>query len=524
VTEQLQLDGRILSFDEDKREVEVFLLPWDTDVEQSTGVHRFERGSFKDLDPARFRFRQRHQDPPTGKGIALTEEDDGPHMRFKVSNTRAGDEQLALIRDGVEDGVSVAFDTSDHRKERLTDGRTRYTHTGFSKARALEVSTTWMPAYPQARVLAVMEASQVAEDQAPVEASEPEPQVIDAALKAMESAMQERFDALQDRIAMQGLKVPDAVKKDQERMIAFGADVLRDKEAHHALLQAFEVDEVISSDNLGVIPEMRSSTVIGIIDSSRPFLSSTTREPLPPAGETWKFPKITQRPEVGLQTAEKDELASQLTTITSVDFPMATYGGVGDLSLQLIRRSSPSFLNLWLSLLGEQYAVVTDNAAVDDLLSESAVVEGTGTFDPESPSFGEAFSNGATAALGRPGLLPNRIWMSTAAMVAFIDAKSPTGGGGVPLYPGMAGINGLTSGGPAGPNGFNMVPVWVPALDDESVDIIIGPSQGFRWTEDGPLQLSADIPSKYGRDVGLAGSIWFAPIYPAAFTTYALGS
>jgi hypothetical protein len=441
-------------------------------------------------------------------------------MRFKVSRTQAGDEQLALIRDEVETGVSVGFDSSDHRKETLKDGRTRYTHFGFSKARQLEVSTTWKPAFPQARVLAVMEAQTVAEDQAPVEAPQPEPQgVTPADFAALQAGMQEKFEALQDRIAQNGLTMPDSLKAEVERQVAFGADLM-DPEVQ----QAFAVDDVISSDNLGVIPEMRSSQIIGIIDASRPFLSATTREALPPAGEVWKYPKITQRPEVGKQTTEKTELASQKTVIGSVSFNMNTYGGVGDLSLQLIKRSSPDFLNLWTSLLAEQYAIVTDDAAVGALLAEAAVVEGTGTFDPENPSFGEAFSNGAAAALNRPGLLPNRIFMSTAALVAFIDAKSPTGGGGTPLYPGLAGIAGMTGSGGAGPAGFTMQPVWVPALDDETPDIIIGPSQGFRWTEDGTYTLTADVPEKAGRDVGLVGMIWFAPVYPAAFTTYVLAS
>jgi phage head maturation protease len=521
MSEQLQLDGRILSFDEEKREVEVFLLPWDTDVEQASGIHRFQRGAFKGLDPKRFVFRSRHQDPPTGRGFYLSEEEDGPHLRMRVSKTLAGDEQLTLIRDGVEDGVSVGFDTSDYKEERLKDGRTRYTHIGFEKARSLEVSTTWKPAYPQARVLSVMEAQTVAEETEQVpEATSSEPQVTREMVQAFESRIAERFEALQDRMAAQSLTVPDSLKLDVERQVAFGADMLKDD-----VLKAFDLDEVVSSDNLGVIPEMRSSTIIGVIDASRPFLESTTREPVPPAGETWKFPKITQRPEVGKQTAEKDEVASQKTTITAVDFDMETYAGAGDLSIQLIKRSSPSFLELWTRLLGEQYGIVTDNAGVDALLAETAVVEGTGDFDPSAPSFGESFSNAAAAAGSRPVLLPNRIWLSTAALVAFINAKSPAGGGGTPLYPGLASISGVQAGGGgAGPAGFNMQPVWVPALDDEAVDLIIGPSSGFHWTEDGTYTLTADIPSKAGRDVGLVGMIWFAPIYPAAFTTYVLAS
>lgn len=522
MTEELQLEGRITSFDEDKREVTVFLLPWNTDVEQASGVHRFERGAFKDIDPKRIRFRQRHQDPPTGKGLELMDEEDGQYARFGISKTQAGDEQLTLIRDGVEDGISVAFDTSDYRKDRLTDGRTRYTHFGFSKAKQLEASTTWKPAFATARVTGFMEATVAEAEQVPAEATTPPAEVTPEMVSAIEARILEKFEAMQDRMAAQSLVMPDSMKKESEafhQRVALGKDLLALPEA----LTAFAIDDGISSDNLGVIPEMRSSQLIGIINSSRPFLESTTREPVPPAGETWKFPKITQRPEVGLQATEKSEVASQKTTITSVDFPMATYAGAGDLSIQLIKRSSPDYLRLYEQLLGEQYAIVTDNAAVDDLLSEAAVVEG-GTFDPASPSFGEAFQNAATAAGSRPGLLPNRIWLSTAALVAFMDAKTPTGGGGTPLYPGLAGIAGMTGGGGAGPAGFSMQPVWVPALDDEAVDLIIGPSGGFHWTEDGTYLLTADVPDKAGRDVGLVGMIWFAPIYPAAFTSYTLAS
>ena len=120
-------------------------------------------------------------------------------------------------------------------------------------------------------------------------------------------------------------------------------------------------------------------------------------------------------------------------------------------------------------------------------------------------------------------MAPDRIFLSTAAIAAFIDAVEPSGGGGRPLYPGLAGIAGLGGQGSL-PGGFTLQPVWVPALDDEAVDILVGPSRAFAWAEDGTYTLEADVPSKFGRDIGLAGMIWYAPLYPAAFTSYTLAS
>jgi hypothetical protein len=287
-------------------------------------------------------------------------------------------------------------------------------------------------------------------------------------------------------------------------------------------LQIRELADVITTGNEGVVPDAFVNEMLGLIDIGRPFLNNTRRLTTPSAGTRLLLPRVTQRPIVGLQESEKDELASQATVIDTVDYPMLTVGGAADISMQLLKRSSPEFRALWLQLLGQAYAQDTENRAIDALLAEAAVVEG-GALDVETPQLGGAFTNAATAT-GRT-MVPDRIFLSTAAVAKFMNAVEPAGGGGRLMYPGIANISGLRDGDGQGfEGGFNLRPVWTPELDDETPDVIVGPSQAFAWAEDGTYTLEADVPSKFGRDIGLAGMIWYAPLYPAAFTSYTLAA
>lgn len=507
--------GEIQSFDEDKREITAQVLPWNKDARTERGYERFAKGSFDGIDPGRFVFRQRHQDPPTGRGIALEETDTHLLMTFKVAKTVQGDEQLTLAKEGIETGVSVGFEDGKVSRSKADDGLTRYTHERVSEQGMLEVSTTYIPAFmEESRVLQIREKADVTEEQdapateaatAPVT---PQLTFTPEVLQEFEHKVMDKIDKLDEKVAavMLGAPSPDGNTKAQlKRTIQ---------------LQIREVADVVTTGNEGVVPDAMSSTVLGRIEAGRNFLNGVTQVAAPPSGLNLLYPKITQRPIVDTQESEKAELASQATIITSVDFPMITIGGVGDLSMQLIKRSSPDFLQLWLNLLGDAYAVDSDDKALDALLAEAAVVEG-GEFDPAAPALGEAFTNAVTAT-GRT-MAPDRMFLSTAAIAAFMDATEPSGGGGRPLYPGIANISGLDQGTDF-PGKITLRPIWTPALDDEAIDILVGPSGAFVWAEDGTYTLQADVPSKFGRDIGLAGMIWYAPLYPAAFTSYTLAS
>jgi HK97 family phage prohead protease len=555
---EAQVSVRSLS----KRELDVSIAPFGQTIETENGPEEIELGAFRGVDPSKVLLMGLEHEVhlglsqngkvipvrrPVGKALSIEERADGAYATFRVAKTASGDEILALADEGVIGGVSVEMGPNMRARSEKRNGR-RHSVVEFADLRA--VSPTYNPAYAEARVLAVRsqkEDAPVAEDKAPANGAPDEKAAVTAgSTKDLEAAIASAFDKfgeVQARSSTDALvvqeKILDRLEKVEEQSRAsfqipsapaearptdFGPGewmniVLRSltgDQVSQAELQARVAADLVTADNLGVIPDMFTGDVRETIDTSRPFLESTRQLNIPRAGMQLNVPVLATRPTTGVQSSEKAELASTETSITRASFDPTTIGGYGDISIQLLKRSDPSYLELYLDLLAEAYGIDADNEAVDALLAEVAVNEG-GTLDAEDASFGAAWAN-AVAVSRR--LTPDRIWLSSAAVAAFIDAKA--NGTNQPLYSNLAGN--FTAAGGAGGTISGMRPVHVPALDDEAVDVIVGPSRGYAWAEDGTYTLQVDVPARAGRDVGLVGMLWFAPLYPAAFTTYTLAS
>lgn len=522
---------------EEERIVSVRLVRWGELGSVADGWESFERGAFAGTRAEDVFLRLDHQDPAVARGVAgsLEERADGAYMDFgPVARTARGDETLGLLRDGIYRGVSVGFEpvAGGTRVSRHTDGRR---HSVRTRVNLHEVGATWRPVFSGAGVTSLrsrgdtmLETTQPAGTEAPAPIPVPPENVgrVQLSDDALDRLMA-RIEAMEERSRRDGMAPPPALRSDH-------ADVTLGQWAHMAArslngdripeLELRALAEIVTTTNMGVVPDAFRAELLGPISQARPFLESTRGIPAPPAGTRIVVPRLVTRPEVDVQAAEKDELKSTNTAIDTVDFGMVTVGGAGNLSLQLVLRSSPEFLDLYVRLLGEAYAGKADRLGLQELID--AGIEDGGTFDPESPSFGAAYAN-STAATNRP---PNRIWMSSAAYAAFVDAKEPTGGGGRPLYPGLAVIGGVSAGGPGGPDQMTLRPVICPQLDaikaatPTAPDLIVGPDMGYAWAEDGTHTLQADNPGQAGRDVALVGMLWFMPLYPAAFTGYDLAA
>jgi HK97 family phage prohead protease/HK97 family phage major capsid protein len=532
------VDPQLEVRDEGNRELGLFIVPWDTVIDTNLGPEMFQRGAFKDVDPREVRLRMDHSDPPTGRGLSLDERADGAHMAFRVSKTTRGNDQIELAKDGTSVGASVGFsEVVGGTVIEQRNGRRVRVH---RKVDLREVSTTWRPAYERAAVMYVrsqdppVEAlageAPMAESAAPEtngatpEAPAPVPvqfdtEALNAALSAsVTSAFNpviDRISALEERSRAQ-FKIPDG---EPEKHKASRGEWLRtvlgmmsgERISQHDL-QTRDLAELITTDNIGVVPDAFSTELIGVIDPRRPFMQTTRKLNTPASGMSLTMPKIVTRPTVGQQVAEKDQLTSTATNVTTVTFDAVSKGGAGDISLQLLKRSDPSFLGLYLELLAEAYAQESEQEAVESLLA-SGTISG-GAMDPEALVLASAWQ-GTFDAIRRP---PDTIWLSSAAVGAFLDAKAD--GSNAPLY-GQITSN-FSAGGGVGGTISGLRAVHVPALDATDSDVVIGPSTGFAWAEDGTYTLQVDVPAKAGRDVAIIGMLWFAPLYPAAFTVYSV--
>ncbi len=433
---------------------------------------------------------------PIGKLIEWSQDESGITASFKIAKTTAGNDALEEAATGLRSdfSVGVKVDAWDNKDGVMA----------ISASKLIEVSLVTEGAIPGAEVekVAAAETQGTAASE-----STPEPQI-----EAVEAAKSEVTAATTRPVFYTNPRVNLDVTAGQVAMAQIHAS--RGDADARDLIAALQVATV--SENTGMVPPNYLKDVIGVIDASRPFIDSIERAALPASGMKVFTPKLGTKASVAV-TAEGAEFASTDTTVTFQEDTVVKFAGAGILDVELLDRSDPGFLDLYLRELAESYAIKTDAYAAQ-IAAQNATQSSAATI------YG-SIAKGIADSFGVMRSTPNRLLVANTGGEDGIDFAGLLGavdGSGRPLYAAAApsNANGLiTQGSTAGSvAGLGLVVDANYTGDDANAKhALVYPSNAMRFHESNKIELRANVVANGQVEIGLYAYVCVVNRYPAAF-------
>jgi HK97 family phage prohead protease len=504
----LYLEASSIECSEERREISGKIVPMGTGEIGHTnlGDYTFAANSIEIADPSKIKLLSQHDlKKPIGRMTAAEVRADGIYATFKLSRSSGGNDALIMAQEGLVTGLSIGAEIIASKPSK--DG-----YTVVSSARLKEVSLVTVPAFAGAEVLEI-----AAEEVIPVEENpqtESETVVEDTTVEAtpVEAAAVEAARPTITAMAYSTPRLNLNITAGEYAKAQLNAS--RGDADARELVAALSVATV--AENTGMVPPTYLRDVIGIIDSSRPFIDSIERAALPASGMKIFTPKLGVQAAVDL-TAEGAEFASADTTVTFQEDNVVKFAGAGVLDLELVDRSDPSFLDLYLRELAASYAQKTDQYA--------AKIAADGSSDSSSSTIYKAIAKSIADSFGVMRQTPNNLLVATSGGNDNVDFASLLGevdNTGRPLYAAAAPMNAnglITQGSTNGTvAGLNLVvdPNYTGGTSNIKVGLVY-PTMAMRFHESGTLQIRTNVVSNGQLEIGIYGYVAVVNRYPAAF-------
>ena len=447
---------------------------------------------------------------PIGKLTSYEVTDLGIEASFRIAGTIAGDDSLLEAAEGLRDGFSVGIKLNEWEN---VDGAMV-----ISSSQMIETSLVTDPAIDSARVTEVAAAeTEVSESND----SDIKPEGEDLVSETVsESVTTEAVEAAKSEVTVSA-SAPVMYSSPRVNLNVTAGQVAKaqlaasrgDSDARD-LIAALQVATV--AENTGMVPPNYLRDVIGIIDNSRPFISSIETAPLPAAGMKIFTPKLGAQATVAL-TAEGAEFSSTDTAVTFQEDTVVKFAGAGRLDVELVDRSDPSFLDLYIRELAASYAQKTDAYA--------AQIAAQNATQSSSSTIYKAIALGIADSFGVMRMTPNRLLVANTGGEDGIDFSGLLGAvdsTGRPLFAAAAPQNangliaqGSTSGTVAGLN--LVVDPNYTGDDANAKHALVYPSNAMRFHESSQIQLRTAVVANGQLDIGLYGYVAVVNRYPAAF-------
>ena len=493
----------ITAADSNTRTVTGRIVTWNEEGNTSAGRTVFKPNSITLGKNVKLLWEHRLE-RPLGKLISAEITDQGIEAQFKVAGTIAGDDYLTEAAEGLRDGLSVGVKVDSWNNE---DGVMT-----IDAAKLIEVSAVTEPAISSARVAEVA-ASEGGEDKN----SEPAPADSDKPTEG-EQVSDTTAPAPAVEEAVEAAKVAPAVtaafytKPRVNLNVTAGQYALAQVRAAQGDADSRDLiaalDAATTTENIGVVPPTYLRDLIGIIDASMPFADSIEQGVLPATGMKFYRPVLGTQATTA-QTAEAVELDSTDTTITSLEVNVVKIGGANKISVELLERSDPAYLDVLLRELAASWAQKADAYA----FAQATASAGTSTGGTLVAAIADAIAD--SYAIVRK--TPNRYLADTGNFATLLSAVD---GNDRPLFAAAAPQNAaglITQGSTNGTvAGLNLV---VDANIDTGAGVlgIVYPSDAATFYKSAAFQIRSNVVSTAEVEVGVYGYVALAPKYPTAF-------
>jgi hypothetical protein len=270
------------------------------------------------------------------------------------------------------------------------------------------------------------------------------------------------------------------------------------------------------AENTGMVPPTYLRDIIGVIDASRPFIDSIERAALPASGMKVFTPKLGAQAIVGL-TAEGAEYASQDTAVTFQEDNVVKFAGAGVLDEELVLRSDPSFLDLYLRELAASYAQKTDAYA--------AKIAADGSSDSIGATLYKAIALGIADSYNVVRSTPSKLLVAPSGGFDNIDFANILGAVDGSQRPLFAAANSQNAAGLVTQGSTNGTVAGLDLVVDANYAggttgnkvALVYPSNAMRFHESGTLQVRSNIVANGQLEIGISGFVCVVNRYPSAF-------
>lgn len=486
-----------LSADGDKRTLSGLAVPFGVASNPSQDGHRYRfSGPPTNADDLVDVVQEHDPDALVGRLAAWTEHDGGMDAAARLFATSRGNDVLTEYHEGARTGFSVSAEIAD-----FTEGPDGVRDVGAWTAAHLGVVRR--PAFPTAQITV-----NASEGAPPMSNTDTPPAVVELPTVA----------ELAEKVAAHlSAEQPAATPLAKFATFAEFAEAFKvgDESARAELATAFAVAEQVTTNNPGVMPPVWRTEIKANIDARRPAIQAFGKVGLPAAGMDSNWPYFDGNLDdiVKQQLNELDDLEGVRIDIEKATEPIKTAGTVSKLSYQLLMRSSPAYLAMYLRICMAAWARYTEAKFETALLAR-------GTNAGTLPSLASAkairsalfaASDTVEDAVGAP------------ADVVLVDkATFVTLGGVDDLFNTKYGIQNAAGTASAASlqidvNGLRVTKApFLPAAS-----MIVGSSEAAKFAESGPQVATEEDVVKLGRNVAVWGMYEDAEVYfPAGLQVY----